>query len=288
MWCRDLPRPPSDAVPPAVSSIRRPKCRAILRAFSGTFDGGTDGTRRATADVNLPLAFLGKGDAFRVNVMGTEGGVAGRDVAFNRRYGVAPSLSFGLDTKTRVTLSYLNQQADDIPDYGIPWLFNQPAPVAHNNYYGFREGNYLRTKDNIATLRAEHDFNSHISVRNQTRYARYLRDVQITEPQILGTVTPATPLSAIAINRNQLVSNSVEGFLANQTDVTLKFQTGSVKHTAVAGVELDREDSDPDPSSLHRRAHHQPAGAGRHAEVRRRCRPSIPLSTPAPTVPPPM
>ncbi len=217
----------------------------LLRAFSGTFDGGTDGTRRATADVNVPIAALGKGAAFRMNVMGTEGGVAGRDVAFNRRYGVAPSLSFGMGTATRFTLSYLNQQADDIPDYGIPWLLNQPAPVAHNNYYGFREGNYLRTKDNIATLRAEHDFSSHISVRNQTRYARYLRDVQITEPQVLGTVTTATPLSAIVINRNQLASNSIEGFLANQTDVTIKFQTGAVKHTAVIGTELDREDSDP-------------------------------------------
>ena len=156
-----------------------------------------------------------------------------------------PRSPSGLGTATRVTLSYLNQQADDIPDYGIPWLFNQPAPVARNNYYGFRDGNYLRTKDNIATLRAEHDFYVALSVRNQTRYARYLRDVQITEPQILGTVTPATPLSAIVINRNQLASNSVEGFLANQTDVTIKFQTGSVKHTAVVGMEFDREDSDP-------------------------------------------
>jgi catecholate siderophore receptor len=221
------------------------KMPTLVRALSGSFDGGTDGTRRATADVNLPLAALGKGTAFRVNVMGTEGGVAGRDVAYNRRYGVAPSLSVGMGTATRLTLSYLKQQADDIPDYGIPWLFNQPAPVSRNSYYGFREGNYLRTKDNIASLRAEHDFNSHVSIRNQTRYARYLRDVQITEPQILGTVTPATPLSAIAINRNQLASNSVEGFLANQTDVTMKFQTGAVKHTAVAGVEVDREDSDP-------------------------------------------
>jgi len=177
--------------------------------------------------------------------MGTEGGVSGRDVVNNRRYGVAPSLSLGLGTGTRLTLSYLNQQADDIPDYGIPWLFNQPAPVAHNNYYGFRDGNYLRTKDNIATVRAEHDFNGHVSIRNQSRYARYLRDVQITEPQILGTVTPATPLASIGINRNQLASNSVEGFLANQTDVTIKFETGSVKHTAVVGTELDREDSDP-------------------------------------------
>jgi catecholate siderophore receptor len=33
----------------------------LLRAFSGTFDGGTDGTRRATADVNVPIPAFGKG-----------------------------------------------------------------------------------------------------------------------------------------------------------------------------------------------------------------------------------
>src|SRR6185295_4447591 len=43
----------------------------------------------------------------------------------------------------------------------------------------------------------------------------------------------------------QLAANSVEAFLANQTDVTMYFQTGSIRHTAVSGVELDREDSDP-------------------------------------------
>jgi catecholate siderophore receptor len=222
------------------------KMPGLLRSFSGTFDGGTDGTRRATLDMNAPVTALGKGASFRLNLMGTEGGVAGRDVARNRRYGIAPSLSFGLGTATRVTLSYLNQQADDIPDYGIPWLFNQPAPVPRNNFYGFRDGsNYLRTRDNIATARAERDFNAHISIRNQARYGRYDRDVQITEPQILGAVTPATPLSAITINRNQLVSNSVEAILANQTDLSVKFQTGRIRHTAVIGAELDREDSDP-------------------------------------------
>src|SRR5581483_5621904 len=179
------------------------KMPGLLRSFSGTFDGGTDGKRRATVDLNAPVAALGRGAGFRVNLMGTEGGVVGRDVAKNRRYGIAPSLSFGLGTATRVTLSYLNQQADDIPDYGLPWLFNQPAPVARNNFYGFGDGsNYLRTRDNIATARVEHDFTPHISIRNQARYGRYDRDVQITEPQILGTVTPATPLSAITINRN--------------------------------------------------------------------------------------
>jgi catecholate siderophore receptor len=47
------------------------------------------------------------------------------------------------------------------------------------------------------------------------------------------------------VNRNQLASNSVEAFFANQTDVTTNFQTGFIRHTLVSGLELDREDSDP-------------------------------------------
>jgi catecholate siderophore receptor len=196
-------------------------------------------------DLNTPFKVVGQEAAFRLNLMGTEGGVAGRDIAHNRRYGIAPSLAFGLGTPTRVTINFLNQQADDIPDYGIPWLFNQPAPVDRHNYYGFADGNYLRTRDNIATLRAEHDFNANISIRNQTRYARYSRDVLITEPQIPAGTTVSTPLASIQITRNELASNSIEAFAANQTDATFKFQTGSIRHTLISGLELDREDSDP-------------------------------------------
>jgi catecholate siderophore receptor len=227
------------------------KAPTVNRFFSGTFDGGTDGTRRLTTDVNVPFKVGGESAAFRLNLMGDEGGVAGRPVANNKRYGIAPSLAFGMGTATRITISGLNQQADDIPDYGIPWLFNSPAPVSRHNYYGFENGNYLRTRDNIANLRAEHDFNSHISIRNQTRYARYDRDVRITEPQATLTTTAgvaptlSTPFANILVNRNELTSNSIEDFLANQADLSIHAKTGFIEHSFVAGFEMDREDSDP-------------------------------------------
>ena len=82
-----------------------------------------------TLDIDQPLPSLGKATAFRLNLMGDEGNVAGRDVAENRRFGIAPSLALGLGTATRWTFSYFHQNADDNPDYGIPWLFNGPAPV---------------------------------------------------------------------------------------------------------------------------------------------------------------
>ena len=177
--------------------------------------------------------------------MGNQGDVAGRDIAENRRFGIAPSLALGLGTATRWTFSYLHQAADDIPDYGIPWLFNGPAPVNRRNYYGFEEGNFLRTNDDIGTARVEHDLNSHVSLRNQVRYAHYGRDVRITEAQIAGTVTPETPLADIAVNRNQITVDSVESFLANQFDVSANFETGFIRHSLVSGIEAGRETSDP-------------------------------------------
>ncbi len=221
------------------------KAPTLNRALSIDLDGGTDATRRLAVDLDTPVPELGKTAAFRLNLMGDEANVAGRNVAENRRFGVAPSLSLGIGTPTRATFSYFHQSGDDTPDYGLPWLFNGPAPVNRSNYYGFSQGNFLRTDDNIGTIRVEHDFNSHITIRNQARYANYLRDAQITEPQIIAPVTLSTPLSAMVINRNQITVNSMESYLDDQFDVTASFATGRLQHTLVTGVEASREISDP-------------------------------------------
>jgi catecholate siderophore receptor len=221
------------------------KAPALSRFISGDADFGTDLTRRGTIDINLPLPKLGSGAAFRLNVMGNEGNVAGRDVAENRRFGIAPSLSLGLGTPTRWTFSYFHQNADDIPDYGIPWLFNGPAPVPHNNYYGLKDDNYLRTYDDIGTAKVEHDVNGNFMLRNQVRYANYVRDALITEPQVPSSVTLGTPLSSISITRHEIGVNSVESFLDEQADMIARFKTGFIRHNIVSGVEVGRETSNP-------------------------------------------
>ena len=62
-------------------------------------------------------------------------------------------------------------------------------PYLAHNYYGFKNGNYLRTYDDIGTVKVEHDVNGHITLRNQVRYANYVRDALITEAQIPAGVT---------------------------------------------------------------------------------------------------
>jgi catecholate siderophore receptor len=212
-------------------------------------DFGTDLTRRFTADINEPLDQLGHGAAFRLNLMGNESNVAERDVTENRRFGLAPTLAFGLGTPTRVTAGYFHFNEDDIPDYGIPWYFNRAAPVPRHNYYGFRDGSYLRTEVDMVTLKAEHDISDWLTIRNKARFANNQRDARITEPQVntatSGLITPSTPLPQISVNRNQIAVFSNEGFLWDQLDATARLKTFGIRHVVVIGAEGGKETSDP-------------------------------------------
>jgi catecholate siderophore receptor len=145
---------------------------------------GTDTERRLTADLNSPVDPHLGGIAARLNVMADEGGVAGRDDAEIRRFGIAPSVTAGLGANTHASLSYVHLSENDTPDYGLPWLFNGPAPANHNSYFGFPDANHLRTNDDVLTLRAEHDFSPAVNIHTIARAANYPRNAQITEPQI--------------------------------------------------------------------------------------------------------
>ncbi len=212
-------------------------------------DFGTDITRRFAADINQPLEKLGHGAAVRFNLMGNASNVAERDVTENRRFGLAPSLALGLDTANRLTTSYFHFQEDDTPDYGIPWYFNKPSPVARHNYYGFRDGNYLRTDVDMGTIKAEHDISDWAILRNRFRIANNHRDARITEPQLntatSGSITPSTPLNQISVNRNQISTLSDEGLLWDQLDATAHLDTFGIRHIVVIGAEGGRETSDP-------------------------------------------
>jgi catecholate siderophore receptor len=237
---------------------------------------GTDKTRRITADLNSrEVGGLG-GTAFRLNLMGQASGVAGRDFAEVRRWGVAPSVSLGLNTKTRATLNYVHLQENDTPDYGLPWFNNGVAPGAiRHKYYGFPDENYLQTNDDILTLKVEHEFSPNLNLHTIARAANYPRQAQITEPQIcsnaplsvpVGGVVAKLPTSAvnsalpcpysassdpstIVVNRNQLQTKSVEGDLWDQTEVTARFKVLGFKNALVAGVEGGQEISNPIRSS---------------------------------------
>ena len=206
--------------------------------------GGTNNAARATADIDVPIDDIGTPAALRLNVMGNTNGVAGRDMVDYSRYGLAPSLSLGIGTPTRVDVSYLHQSENDRPDFGLPWYFGSPAPVNDSNYYGYST-DHLNANADIATAKVEHDFDDSFTVRDQFRYSDYTRNVVGSKPALPASATPATPLANINLTINSFSLRSTEQQLMNQTDLLAKFDTGFLHHDLDAGFEYDFESSTP-------------------------------------------
>ncbi|HEX6283546.1 MAG TPA: TonB-dependent receptor, partial [Pyrinomonadaceae bacterium] len=215
----------------------------LSKAFSGTLDFGTDRTRRFTGDINLPLSST---IGFRLNLLDHHSEVAGRDVVEFDRWGVAPSLTFGLGKPTRFTVSYYKLKQNNISDYGIPWVpaannalvefRDRPAPVPRNTFYGLRDRDFEKLNTDLVTLRFEHDFNDNLSLRNQLRYANSSRDSMATPPRFANN-------NSTAINREMRSWITEDEVWDNQTDFVARFATGKVEHALVTGVDFSRENN---------------------------------------------
>ena len=202
---------------------------------------GTNSLYRMTADINQPVADT---SAIRVNLMGESSNVADRDFVHNRRWGFAPSASFGIGTPDTLTLAYLHQQENNVPDTGIPFVDGRPAPVPRAAYYGLSSDS-VTTHDDIFTVRYKHDFGSDLMIADTLRYAHYEFSYLDEMPNFGGTPpTASTPLDDILVGHDRPASTGVQSNLTEQLDLTGRFQTGFIKHTVAAGFEWARQSLD--------------------------------------------
>lgn len=207
--------------------------------YSGALSLGNGCLFRATGDINQRL---NETTAFRVNFMGHMDEVVDRDEVEQKRMGIAPSVTFGLGTSTQLTVSYFLQHEDNIPDYGLPFLFGKPPDVRRENFYGLAREDTEDTWVNIGTLRLDHRFNEQLSLRNILRYSRVDREAFPSPPRISGTPAPGTPLSQIVVAPAHPGRDTTEDILDNQTDLTARFETLGFKHTLITGLEVGTED----------------------------------------------
>jgi catecholate siderophore receptor len=204
---------------------------------------GTNDLYRMTADINEPIAPT---SAVRVNLMGESSEVADRDFVRNRRWGFAPAVSFGIGTPDTLTLAYLHQQENDVPDTGIPFVDGRPAPVPRDSYYGLSSDSYT-THDDIATARYTHEFSPDVMLADTLRYAHYEFTDIFAAPNFGDNVPlPTTPLDAILVGRDAPSSTGVQSNLTEQLDLTTRFETGFIRHTIVSGFEWARQTVDLD------------------------------------------
>jgi len=221
---------------------------------------GSDSYTRATLDTNQQI---GDTTAVRLNLMGHRNDVPGRDVEDYRRWGIAPSIAFGLGTDTTFTLSWLHQNDDNIPQYGIPTFKGDVLPgVDREAYYGYRNFDRQEIRSDILTGVIQHAFGDNFSLRNLTRAQRVTQFSLVDAPQgtfcLPNGLTPSgtsctsgagTPFEIVVPPGMYMPSGNPRGnirdtsnkILYNQTDLSSTFNTGAIAHTLVAGVSLSHE-----------------------------------------------
>lgn len=208
----------------------------------GTVVGGTNDELRGTADVNYQFADT---SAFRVDAMGHRSDVADRDFVDNHRWGVAPSLALGIGTPTSLTLEYLHQEQDDIPDYGIPFAFGKPLPVPRNTYYGLPSDDRTRARVDVGTAIFKTQFTEHLWLTDTARAGNYFFDSRITAPHYgASPPAPGTPLDTVVTFRDRPSAQGTVSTLMNDANLHFRFSTGPVQQHLVFGIELDREEAD--------------------------------------------
>jgi catecholate siderophore receptor len=198
-------------------------------SYSANLSGGAYGFLRASADINKVLS---EKVAFRLNTMITSSDSFRNDVE-QKRWGIAPSLSWGTGTKNEAVLSYFFLKENNIPDYGIPYFGGRPLKVPLQQFYGLSNVDYEHNKASIATLTYTHRFNPHSTWRTILRQGYYDRDLRATAPRMIGT--PLFMTNDTPILREMKARGSTENSLTAQTEYIGKFHTGPVKHEMLAG-----------------------------------------------------
>lgn len=230
----------------------------LMDDFSGTAALGSDSQQRVTADWNVRLDNL-DGAAFRLNLMAQDNGVPGRDEVENNRWGIAPSLAFGLGTATRLYLDFLHVTQDNVPDGGVFTIglpgYTSPDPerpelgqapmVDPRNFYGTDADHDDVTADMFTAI-VQHDFSEDVKLQNSTRWGRTEQDYLLTayRGNLENIVTPDIddPSTWTMARSIPTFKDQVNKILTNQTNLRLHTESGTFENDLSMGVEFTREE----------------------------------------------
>lgn len=248
------------------------KTPALNDWIGADFSGGSGQYYRGTIDVNKKLA---PHTAFRMQAMGNQNNVVGRDYIYSHRWGIAPSLSFGLGTKTNVVLQVMHLENNGVPDYGVPVVtlpgrsVGKPVTeygIPRTNWYG-KQQDHDRTRDTMETLRLSHKFNDHVTLHNDMRFGEFSRNFETSKASCnkaciaaLASGNPQDAWISRTTNKgpydtqhpdpggNDALHNAAGApqpytqsswSFQDVASTTLDFKTGFVKHQMVTGFDIE-------------------------------------------------
>ena len=194
--------------------------------------GGSFNNRRAQLDlgdrVNDKLSL-------RLNTVYEKSGTF-RQHGDLERYGFNPTATIDLGDKTELRVSYEHFRDKRFNDRGIPSQNGVAFKTSAEQYFGNPDANVSDSTIDAVTATLNHDFDATTSIRNLTRYSRNSKFYQNIYAS--GAVDTSGNFTLSAYNKFQERTS-----ITNQTDLTKKFNTGSLKHVALLGAEITTQNN---------------------------------------------
>ncbi len=198
-----------------------------------TLTGGSFNNRRIAGDVGDKI---NDKVSFRINGMYEKTGTF-RKYGNLERHGVSPTLGFDLTDQTNLQVGYEHFEDKRFNDRGIPSLNGLALQTKPSTFFGNPDQNLSEAVIDSVYADLNHEFSESASIRNYSRFTKNVKFYQNVFAS--GAVNSSTG----NINIQAYNDSTDRDNFTNQTDFTKKFDTGSVKHTALIGMEISRQDT---------------------------------------------
>ena len=160
-----------------------------------------------------------------------------RDYSEVKRKAINPTVTFKPATNTSVAFSFEHFEDDRITDRGIPSFNGRPLEVDRATFFGSVDDSTTTAEVDAFSTTISHEFANGVMLVNQTRYAAYDKFYANVLP---GAYNDSTKRVAISGYNNQTDRKN----LMNQTDLTKEVELAGMNHTLLAGMELNRQETD--------------------------------------------
>ena len=181
---------------------------------------------------------MGERAAFRVNGV-VEESESFRDGFELSRRGINPVMRFELAERTQLDLSYEYFNDERVADRGVPSLDGRPLDTDPSTFFGSPGLSPVTARVDAFDATLTHDFTGGAQLRNHFRWADYDKFYQNVFPT--GLVRAGDGSLQATLSAYNQHTDRRNWF--NQTDLVWQAQTGSVRHTLLAGAEFGRQDT---------------------------------------------
>ena len=193
----------------------------------------TFGAFQISGDANAALSDT---SAVRINALYEEF-ANHRDVFEGERYAINPTFSVDLSPQTNLELFYEHVNDDRVVDRGVPSVSvangpDVPLEGFDETFFGSADGNFTTLEANIFSARLDHSFSDALRGNVTAQYADY--DKYYQNIYAAGFDAAASPQR---LTLDGYADSTMRENIIVQGNLIGEFQTGSIGHTVLVGLE---------------------------------------------------